>query len=248
MIKTAAILAAGVGSRLSGIIKNKPKGFVIIDGKPIIEHSVHKLIECGIEKIILGTGYLAEVYEEFAKDYPQIKCIKSSSFVSTGSMCTLYNMRHAIHGDCLLLESDLLYEKSGLIRLLDDRNENVILASGRTGSGDEVYIEVDEYDNLINMSKNSDELNCIYSELVGITKLSAATLQKMCSFFENTCRDKPRLDYEYALVGISGDIKINVKRIDDYAWCEIDDEQHLYRALNIVYPRISVKERYDKFF
>ena len=246
MIKTAGILAAGVGSRLSVITKHKPKGFVIIDGKPIIEHSVHKLIECGIEKIILGTGYLAEVYEEFAKDYPQIECVKCNDFASTGSMYTLYNMKNAIHGDFLLLESDLIYEKSGLKTLLDEKNEDAILSSDRTGSGDEVYIEADEYGNLINMSKNADELDNIHSELVGITKVSAVTLQKMCDFFENVFGDNPKLDYEYALIGISKNTRIHVTRINNYIWCEIDNEQHLNRALNIVYPMIAAKEKYDK--
>jgi 2-aminoethylphosphonate-pyruvate transaminase len=48
MIKTAVILAAGMGSRIRKRAGNRPKGFLMIDEKSIIEHSISKLIEAGV--------------------------------------------------------------------------------------------------------------------------------------------------------------------------------------------------------
>ena len=92
------------------------------------------------------------------------------------------------------------------------------------------------------MSKKKKELNAIYAELTGITKISAGTFKKMCRFAENEFEKNPRLDYEYALVGISKETRVFVKKIDDYAWCEIDDEDHLKRAIEIIYPMIKGRE------
>ena len=49
MIKTAVILAAGMGTRLGERTKNQPKGFLMLDEKPIVEQSICKLLEMGID-------------------------------------------------------------------------------------------------------------------------------------------------------------------------------------------------------
>lgn len=242
MVETAVILAAGLGSRLKDRTNSKPKGFLVLDKQPIIEESVLKLRACGVKKIFIGTGYLSEVYEEFAERYPDIVCIKNPDFATTGSMYTLYNMKDSIHDDFLLLESDLIYDKSGISTLLKDERKDLILGSGQTNSGDEVYIEVNEKSNLAKMSKKMNELKSIYAELVGISKISVSTFHKMCTFAKDTFEKNPKLDYEYTMVGISNNTDFFVKKIDDFAWCEIDDEDHLKRAANIIYPRIKEYE------
>jgi 2-aminoethylphosphonate-pyruvate transaminase len=242
MIKTAVILAAGMGTRLKEKTQNRPKGFLIFDGKPLIEHSVTKLLAAGIEKIIIGTGHLAEIYNAFAAQYPQVECIINPHYENTGSMFTLYNLKELITDNFLLLESDLLYDKRGLQFLIDDPHPDVILASGLTHSNDEVYIEIDMKNYLVNMSKHKKELKNHHAELVGITKLSYTTFQQLCQFAAAEFKSNPKLDYEYALVGIAQQKKIQVKKIDDYVWCEIDDAGHLTRALNIIYPQIKERE------
>lgn len=246
MIKTAVILAAGFGSRLKNITKGKPKGFLIIDGKTIIERSIEHLLERGIDKIIIGTGYLSDMYERLAKKYPQIRCIKNEKFKDTGSMATLYNAKDMITDGFLLLESDLVYDKKGLQSLWDDSYHSIILSSPITDAGDGVYIETDENNYLVNMSKKQEELRKVYSELVGITKISYSVFKSMCCFAESTFDKEPKLDYEYALVGVSKEIKIMVKKLDGYLWGEIDDETHLKRVSDVIFPKIKEKEIYEK--
>ena len=54
-IKTAVILAAGMGSRLQDITQNEvPKGLLKIEGKSLVERSIEKLRSIGIEKIYIG--------------------------------------------------------------------------------------------------------------------------------------------------------------------------------------------------
>lgn len=241
MINTAVILAAGLGSRLKDKTKTMPKGFLKIDDKALIIHSIEKILDAGIRKIIIGTGYHSKFYEMLKKDYPMIICIKNEDFASTGSMYTLYNMRKAITEDFLLFESDLIYESSGLLELINDKRKNLILASGKTNSGDEVYIDANNDDVLINMSKKSDELSSIHSELVGISKVSIKMYNIMCDYTEKEIHQNRKLDYETVMVKATKQINVFVKKIEEYAWCEIDDENHLNRALNKIYP--IIKER-----
>ena len=244
MITTAVILAAGLGSRLKDKTKEIPKGFIPIEGKTLIERSVDKLLEAGVRRIIIGTGHAAEVYDQYAKLHTQISCVKNDKYADTGSMFTLFNLKASIQEDFFLLESDLLYDKYGLTALNEVQEKNVILASGRTYSNDEVFIEANSDGYLVKMSKNQAELKNIFAELVGISKVSYSAFQLMCRFAEREFVKKPKLDYEYALVGISKEEPISIKKISDYTWCEIDDDTHLERAENIILPKIKEREKH----
>ena len=237
-IETAVFLAAGLGSRLKGMSNGKPKGFLEIEGISLIERSVNKLLEAGIKRFYFGTGFASEVYDEFTRKYDAI-CIRNNVYASTGSMYTLYNMQDRITSDFILLEADLLYDKSGLSYLMDDAHADVILASGKTNSGDEVFMEIDGYSNLINMSKDSGVLKSVNGELVGISKVSLDTYDKMCVIAESLFLEKPKLDYEYVFVELSKTQPMFVKKVEDYVWCEIDDESHYRRALDKIYPKIQ---------
>ena len=238
-ITTGVILAAGLGSRLADRTKEKPKGFIEVEGKSLIERSISSLLEAGIQRIIVGTGYLHEHFDSLQKKYP-IESLRNPDYRVTGSMYTLYVLRHLINGPFLLLESDLLYENQAINYLVEDPLENVILASGATNSGDEVFIQASPQNSLQQMSKDRSLLKHISGELVGITKLSVTALKAMCSFAEEEyVKGNRAMHYEDALVGIANDHQVNVKVVDDLIWCEIDDENHLSRALNIIYPKIK---------
>ncbi|MDR2436928.1 MAG: NTP transferase domain-containing protein [Endomicrobium sp.] len=136
----AVILAAGLGSRLKSRIKNIPKGFLELNNIPIVERSIHKLIGVGIDKIIIGTGHCKKYYENLAVKYSVSECLYNPDFANTGSMATLAVCAKKITGDFLLLESDLIYDSIGLFTLINDTHSNVVLASGETKLGDQVYI------------------------------------------------------------------------------------------------------------
>jgi CTP:phosphocholine cytidylyltransferase-like protein len=89
MIREAVIVGAGLGSRLKDMTKDRPKGFLELDGMYLVEMSVRKLIEHGIERIIIGTGYCSEWYDELAKKYPAIETVHNANYAGTGSMGTL---------------------------------------------------------------------------------------------------------------------------------------------------------------
>jgi 2-aminoethylphosphonate-pyruvate transaminase len=246
MVEAAVILAAGMGSRIRERTGYNPKGFLQLDGKSLIEHSITKLLATGIKKIFIGTGFMKEAYEELARKYSQIQCVYNPEYESTGSMYTLYPLRDIISEDFLLLESDLIYEKAALTILLNHPSKDVILASKLTHSGDEVLIEVDEEQHLVTMSKMKEDLASISGELVGITKLSYATFQQLCSAVEQIPDRFHKMDYEHGLVAISKQIDITVKKENNIVWCEVDDESHWMRAVNFIYPLIKARENVQK--
>ena len=238
---TAVILAAGLGSRLKERTQLRPKGFLEIEGLSLIKRSIQCLLQKGADRIIIGTGYLSQYFDDLRSEFPKVETCRNNDYAVTGSMYTLYTLHHLIKGPFLLLESDLLYEPAAIDYLLDDDTADVILASGPTHSGDEVFIQHSPAGLLENMSKNRNALKHIEGELTGITKLSYGTLQHMITYAQTAYASNERaMHYEDVLVGISAVCPIKVKVIQDLVWCEIDDESHLNRALQQVYPKIKV--------
>jgi 2-aminoethylphosphonate-pyruvate transaminase len=245
-MRTAVIVAAGLGTRLKDRTLECPKGFLEVEGVSLVERSIARLRRAGIERLVIGTGYLAEHYDALAartRGGLAIETERSDRYETTGSMYTLYCLRSRVDEDFLLLESDLLYEQRALATLLEDARRDVILASGFTGSGDEVWVEVDAGSNLVNLSKDRDALGAVHGELVGISRISRETYHAMCDVMEAELERTPRLDYEGALVRVSRKGRaIPVHKVEDLIWCEIDDEGHLRRALDRVLPAIQATD------
>lgn len=108
-IRTAVILAAGMGSRLYDVTGDSiPKGFLEVNGKTLIERSIEKLRSIGIEKIYIVTGHLNEYYDKLAEKYNFIETKRNRRYRTTGSMTSLAILENELKEDFLLLESDLI--------------------------------------------------------------------------------------------------------------------------------------------
>jgi len=62
--KTAFILAAGLGTRLLPLTEQCPKPLLEIEGRPIITYAMNHLLNVGVDRFIVNTHHLPEVYWE----------------------------------------------------------------------------------------------------------------------------------------------------------------------------------------
>lgn len=236
-MKTAVIMAAGLGTRFGKMTETMPKGFVECGGMSMVERSIQTLLACGMERIIIGTGYLKEKYEALQKTYPQVECVFSPRYAETNSMYTLWNCHDAIgEDDFLLLESDLLYERKAITSLLECTEPDVMLITPVTKFQDQYYVEFDEDNRLTNCSTSESEVD-VKGELVGIHKLSNKFYQAMCEDYARKVDDYPKLGYEYELLVMSQEVmKVYVLRVEGLKWYEIDDVNDLEYAEIHVLP------------
>lgn len=240
-IEKAVILAAGLGLRLNDVMQGYPKGFLVFGEKPIIEESIDKLIGFGITEILIVTGYAASCYEALKEKYDCIRTLKCELFATSGSLYSLYMAKDFIHEDFLLLESDLIYERRALQEVISFPQEDCILLSGPTNSGDEVYIGASD-DVITHMSKDKTAVPNIVGELVGISKISYSLYKKIVEVSEEQFDRTLQLDYDVDGIMKAGNrVGVHYKVIDDLVWAEIDDVNHYKRAKNQVYPLILDK-------
>lgn len=228
MMTTAVIMAAGMGTRFGKYTETIPKGFIECGDISMVERSIRTLIDCGIKRIIIGTGYHKEKYEALCATYPQIECVFSPRYAETNSMYTLYNCRDVIgDDDFLLLESDLVFEKKAITSLLECPEPDIMLITPVTKFQDQYYVEYGEGCRLTRCSTNKEELDA-KGELVGIHKLSSKFYKVMCEDYAKKVADKPKLGYEYQLLTMSQEImKVFVLKVEGLMWYEIDDPEDL---------------------
>ena len=228
MIKTAVIMAAGLGTRFGKYTELVPKGFVEYKGRAMVLRSIDTLIDCGIERIIIGTGWQKESYEELMDKYPQIDCIYSPRYAETNSMYTLYNCRESIgDDDFILLESDIIYEKKAITSLMESSFDSAMLITPVFKFQDQYYVQMNEECVLVNCSTDKDKLKAS-GELVGIHKISNSFYKIMIDEYEKIVTAKPKLGYEFQLLDVSQRITpMHVLRLENLQWYEIDDEHDL---------------------
>ena len=228
IIHTAVILAAGLGTRFKERTQLMPKGFIPFKNIPMVIRSIRTLIDCGINRIIIGTGYHKEFYESLSMEYPEIECVFSPLYAKTNSMYTLWNCRKAIGSDdFILLESDLVYEKIAIRALLECPYSSAMLITPIMKFQDQYYVQMNEKSELVNCSVNKDEI-APSGELVGIHKISNDFYKVLCSEYKKVVDKNLKLGYEFQLLDVSMRITpMNVLKIDKLQWYEIDDENDL---------------------
>lgn len=234
-IKHAVILAAG--ERLDF---KKPVGFLQLGRESIIERTITLLNECGIKDIIIVTGYESQYYEKLAKKYSHLILVKNRNYRWNGTMASLALAQQFISDDFLLIEGDIVFEKTALTHLLKNKNRNCLLITNESGSEDEVFVEIrDSF--IYKMSKDRHQFNKIDGELTGISKISKDIFDKMIT--EYSSNTNPFYNYEYALLDVARTFSIGYIRLEGLIWTVIDTKWHYKNLINYIYPMLLEKER-----
>ena len=63
MIKTAMVLAAGLGTRMRPMTNDRPKALVTVNGRALIDHTLDRLAEAGVETAIVNVHHYADKVE-----------------------------------------------------------------------------------------------------------------------------------------------------------------------------------------
>lgn len=236
----ALILAAGRGVRMGQRGQDIPKGFITLGGQPLVLRSLALLAATGIRDVTIVTGHLASFYEQLVPPPGLgLRLLHNPSFADKGSFESLRLGLGTMVSDFLLLESDIVYEPRALAAVLSAPQASVILTSGPTGAGDEVYVWAEDATAAPRFRAMSKDRTAHpgepFGELVGISKVSAALATALAAGADDAA---PSADYESAVVRAAAHIPIACHRIDDLLWGEIDDEAMLARVTAELWPRL----------
>lgn len=126
MIKKAVISAAGRGTRMKNLSKDKPKHLIEVNGQPFLYYLLENLKKAGIKEIILVVGYKKELVEKFIEKYDsKITILNQFEILGEdyGTACPIKCVKNIIGNKNFIsvCGDDLYSEKDIEAIALDDR-------------------------------------------------------------------------------------------------------------------------------
>lgn len=101
----AVILVGGVGTRLRPLTLSAPKPMLPTAGVPFLTHLVARIRDAGVDHIVLGTSYRAEVFESYFGDGAgfgaEMEYVVESEPLGTGG--AIRNVADRLRGDTVLI-------------------------------------------------------------------------------------------------------------------------------------------------
>ncbi len=85
---TAVILSAGLGTRMRPLTEATPKPLLPLGGRPILAHTLDRLKEAGVKRIIVNAHYLAGQIEAFLRPCPNVTVTHEGELQDTGGAIT----------------------------------------------------------------------------------------------------------------------------------------------------------------
>ena len=123
MIKKVVIAAAGQGTRMLHLSKNKSKHLIKVRKKPFLSYLLDNLFEAGYRELILVVGYREDLIKEFLDEYkPPVKNLNRNQYkISLVNQYKILGPKEKEYGTaCPLKCVKDIVGKSGFIYLCGD--------------------------------------------------------------------------------------------------------------------------------
>ena len=181
----AIILAAGMGSRLKNITKDKTKCMVEVNGESLIKRLLKQLEKYTLEEIVIVTGYKEEILKEYINNLgikTKIKFYNNDIYDKTNNIYSLGLVeKELLNNDILLIESDLIFEDKLLKNIINSSYKNLAVVSEYESWMDGTCVRLDDENNVVDFISSQrfsfNEVENLY-KTVNIYKLSKEFNQK----------------------------------------------------------------------
>jgi choline kinase len=232
----ALILAAGMGSRLGKYTKNNTKCMLETNGKRLIDYILECLNDIGITKLIMVVGYKKEnLISYLGNSFKNISIeyVENNIYNQTNNIYSLYLAREKlIQDDTLLLESDLIFEKAILEKLINDKRDSLAVVDKYQIWMDGTSVRLDEEDNIIGFYGKKDfkfEDVKDYYKTVNIYKFSKSFSKNIyIPFLEAYMKAMGANEYYETVIKVIASLEgtgLKALKLNGEKWYEIDDAQ-----------------------
>lgn len=124
-VRTAVVLAAGEGTRLRPLTRNRPKPMLPAANRPILEYVFDALVDAGITRIVAVVGYKRDrVQDHFGPTYRDVPITYVTQEKQLGSGHALLQARSAVDGPLLVVNGDRLIDADSVGSVVDHFESN----------------------------------------------------------------------------------------------------------------------------
>ena len=240
MVEAAVILVAGIGSRLRPITDTRPKALAPVGDETILGRAVRLLLDFGISRLILATGYREEaVREALAGLAAEVVYCPNPRYDSTQNSVSLALCREAVDGRSFFkLDGDVVFDPELLTRIAEPRAELSAGVDSARKLDEEAMKVVVEAGKIRRFGKAVPLLES-HGESIGIERVSSGASGKLFDALdERVGRGITNLYYEdvYSQMIERGELTAEAADVSGLRWTEVDTFEDLEAARRLFAP------------
>lgn len=228
----AIIMAAGKGSRLGELSYGKPKSFIEIKGRKLIEYNLKILETYGVDDVVIVTGYQCGLFEEMAGNRENIRLVYNPFYEMTNVLGSFYMGMDFLRDDFLYLHADTLCEPQIVERMFMTAADIVLPVDNRT-CDDEAMKVRSEAGKIVQITKQMKNEQAD-GEFIGVALFRKNTLAAVRKKTKKLMEEKAFEAYfESAIQRLVDEEDFVIKAIptDGAFWAEIDFKEDYERAV-----------------
>jgi len=240
----AVILAAGMGKRLKDLTKDNTKCMIKVNGVTLIERMLSMLDEHNLSRIVIVIGYKGSKLKQFISTLDiktPVVYITNDIYDRTNNIYSLALAKDWLQKeDTLLLESDIIFERSVLDAILNDPRETLALVDKYESWMDGTCVKLSDNDTIESfVSKSGFNFTDIkdYFKTVNIYKFSSHFSRThyvpFLEAYQKALGENEYYEQVLRVITMLDDPEIQAKRLNGEKWYEIDDIQDLDIAESI---------------
>jgi len=231
------LLAAGVGSRISRHLHNKPKSLLEMEpGVSLLEHNVKKLAQHGITDVSIVIGYEGKQIIETLKNYP-VKFYWNYFYEVTNSITSLWFAKDELDGgDVMIMNADTFIEDALLEDILSEERSPVILSDESNRENADYRLQYQD-NQLLQYGKHLT-VEETTGEEVGIVKIKRVDLPQVRIRLQEMIENREcNTWWEHVFYTMSEKHPIYIKNIAGKFWAEIDFIEDYEKILEFLAKR-----------
>ncbi len=232
MIKKVVIAAAGRGTRMLDLSKNKPKHLIEVCGHPFLYYLLNNLLEAGYEELILVVGYKNEKIKEYLKSYKykdKVTLVNQFDILGEneyGTACVVKCLEEKLErSSFLMVYGDNLYSIEDL-RSFRDINNNYSYVAGLIHDHPEKYGVLKHKNGLLKQIIEKPKENIGNLINVGLYSFTPEVFDKV-----KVIQESERGEYEItdAINLLAQENKVKTKKIKDY-WLDFGNPSDIKKV------------------
>ena len=233
--RVAVILAAGIGSRLRPLTNDRPKALVPVAGQSILERAVDALVDRGIEKLVIATGYHGDAIARAVSNLPiEVVLRPNPEYETTQNSVSLALCRDALEGRAFFrLDGDVLFDRGILSRLAAVGAPLVAAVDrGRMLDAEAMKVRLHEGGRTIAAFGKGISLAESGGESIGVEWISAEASTALFDGLDRARRaGETDLYYEDVYSRLIADgLHVGAADVTGLPWCEVDCAEDLAQA------------------
>lgn len=227
------ILAAGRGSRMGPLGKDRPKCLVELEGRPLIERQIAALRRGGVEEIAVVRGYRAELI-----DFPGIRWFTNERWSETNMVMSLAAAAAWLRSGPVIVSYGDIFYRNELVRRLVDAPGQLVITYDRDWRrlwtrrftdplGDAETFRIDAAGRLLEIGGKTTRIEDIEGQYMGLLKFTPrawSAVEALLGTLDSGVRDRLDMTGLLRRLLVAEEIPINTFGTEGQ-WGEMDNPE-----------------------